>query len=107
MKRFLSSALAAAAVSVASPWAHAQYLQCGNDFTQLGMGKADVLYKCGAPMVSDSFCKPVPQPPAGGVNAVCEKVEELTYNPGRGQFLTILRFESGVLKQVRYGDRVR
>ena len=34
-------------------------------------------------------------------------MEELLYNPGYGQFMTVLRFESGALKEVRYGDRAR
>jgi len=89
--------------------AAAQSLKCGNDFTQLGMSKLDVLQKCGPPLATDSFCKPADplrRPPAEA-NTACEKVEELLYNPGYGQFMTVLRFESGALKEVRYGDRAR
>jgi hypothetical protein len=36
----------------------------------------------------------------------CQQVEEWTYNPGYGQFMTMLQFEGGSLKSIRYGDRV-
>ena len=101
----LAGALLAALPLVAS----AQSLKCGNDSTQLGMSKLDVLQKCGQPLSSDSFCKPADpaRRPAQDTAATCEKVEELLYNPGYGQFMTVLRFESGTLKEVRYGDRAR
>jgi len=104
------SAIFASALLAAFPWVTAaQSLKCGNDFTQLGMSKLDVLQKCGQPLATDSFCKPADpaRPPAQNAAAPCEKVEELLYNPGYGQFMTVLRFESGALKEVRYGDRAR
>ena len=36
----------------------------------------------------------------------CINVEEWTYNPGYGQLMTMLQFEAGGLKSIRYGDRV-
>ncbi|MBV5293481.1 MAG: DUF2845 domain-containing protein [Curvibacter lanceolatus] len=104
------SAIFASALMAALPLVTAaQSLKCGNDFTQLGMSKLDVLQKCGQPLATDSFCKPADpaRPPAQNAAAPCEKVEELLYNPGYGQFMTVLRFESGALKEVRYGDRAR
>lgn len=104
------SAIFASALLAAFPWVTAaQSLKCGNDFTQLGMSKLDVLQKCGQPLATDSFCKPADpaRAPAQNAAAPCEKVEELLYNPGYGQFMTVLRFESGALKEVRYGDRAR
>jgi len=104
------SAIFASALLAAFPLVTAaQSLKCGNDFTQLGMSKLDVLQKCGQPLATDSFCKPADpaRPPAQNAAAPCEKVEELLYNPGYGQFMTVLRFESGTLKEVRYGDRAR
>jgi hypothetical protein len=56
-----------------------------------------VLQKCGEPVVRDSFCKPVeivattaPRVDATVVVRVqsCENVDEWTYNPGYGQFMT-------------------
>ena len=92
--------------------ASAQSLKCKNDFSQIGDSKAAIVQKCGEPIYKDSFCKPVDanvRPGATGtvVAPPCETVDEWTYNPGYGQFMTTLRFESGVLKSVRYGDRVK
>ena len=94
--------------------AQAQSLRCRNDFTQLGDSKASVLLKCGEPLVQDSFCKPAePVLPNGPrartvVNVTpCETVDEWTYRPAYGQFITTLRFESGRLAAVRYGERVQ
>lgn len=105
------AALAALVVCSLTPLAQAQTFRCKNDLAQVGDAKAAVLHKCGEPMLKDSFCKPVeqqaaPNAPRPRVN-VCESVDEWTYNPGSGQFMTILRFESGTLRAVRYGDRVK
>ena len=107
--------LAAAAALTASP-SQAQSMRCKNDLASVGEGKAAVLQKCGEPVHRESFCKPVaqtqaPTPAPGGTTIVnvtpCETVDEWTYNPGRGQFMTTLRFESGRLAAISYGDRVK
>lgn len=93
----------------------AQSMRCKNDLANVGDNKASVLQKCGEPVQQDSFCKPVEKTPGGtaanGSTIVnvspCEKVDEWTYNPGRGQFMTTLRFESGKLTSITYGDRVK
>lgn len=112
----VAAAFVVAAATLA-PWsAQAQSMRCKNDLANVGEGKASVLQKCGEPVHRESFCKPVAQTPApspgpGGTTVVnvtpCETVDEWTYNPGRGQFLTILRFESGRLAGISYGDRVK
>ncbi|MCZ4315777.1 DUF2845 domain-containing protein [Comamonadaceae bacterium G21597-S1] len=112
-----------------APAGHAQAetrsFRCKNDLVNLGDTKASALLKCGAPLVMDSFCKPQPaaivmhtvpvptvpaQPATPTVTVVasapCETVDAWTYNPGRGQFLTTLRFESGQLASISYGDRI-
>lgn len=99
--------------------------RCKNDLVNIGDGKASALLKCGEPVRKDAFCKPVTQPvvalvpnapavsPSPGSTSVtvnvaaCETVDEWTYNPGYGQFMTTLRFESGKLAAITYGDRVR
>ncbi len=107
-----------ASLLIASP-AQAQSMRCRNDLANVGDNKAAVLHKCGEPVQRDAYCKP--QPPVHSthtgpssassttvVNVVpCEQVEEWTYNPGRGQFMTTLRFESGKLAAITYGDRVK
>ncbi|CAN7146676.1 DUF2845 domain-containing protein [Polaromonas sp. LjRoot131] len=103
--------------------ASAQSLRCKGDLAQIGNSKGTILQKCGEPVMKDSFCKPVQETTAGApvttptvpatsgtstnvtVNT-CQQVEEWTYNPGYGQFMTMLLFEGGSLKSIRYGDRV-
>ncbi len=118
------------AAALLAPAGHAQAetrsFRCKNDLVNLGDTKASALLKCGAPLVTDSFCKPQPAanfvqtvpiptvpaqaPVAPSVTVVasnpCETVDAWTYNPGRGQFLTTLRFESGQLASISYGDRI-
>jgi hypothetical protein len=79
--------------------------RCKNDLVNIGDGKASALLKCGKPVVTDSFCK-APEPPVAAP-VPCETVDEWTYNPGCGQFMTTLRFESGRLVSITYGDRVK
>lgn len=103
--------------------ASAQSLRCKGDLAQIGNSKGTILQKCGEPVMKDSFCKPVetvvgapiatpavPGTPGGTTTNVtvntCQQVEEWTYNPGYGQFMTMLLFEGGSLKSIRYGDRV-
>ena len=88
-------------------------LRCGIDLLKVGESKVAAVQKCGEPMAADAFCKAVPPlvvAPRGAavaVNVPCETVEEWTYNPGYGQFMTMLRFESGRLVSITYGDRSR
>jgi hypothetical protein len=94
--------------------AQTRSFRCHNDLVNLGDAKSTVQLKCGKPVLRDSFCKPGdarPLPGVGGkgnvvINNACETVDEWTYNPGYGQFMTTLRFESGKLVAISYGDRV-
>jgi hypothetical protein len=104
--------------------ASAQSLRCKGDLAQIGNSKSTILQKCGEPVMKDSFCKPVQEtvssapvttptvPNTSGTTTnvtvnTCQQVEEWTYNPGYGQFMTMLLFEGGSLKSIRYGDRVK
>jgi len=89
--------------------------RCNTDLVNVGDAKSSVQLKCGLPVLRDSFCKPGdarPMPRTSGgshvvINNACETVDEWTYNPGYGQFMTTLRFESGKLVSISYGDRVK
>lgn len=126
MKSLLPALLATACLGaclMASLPAAAQTksFRCRNDLVNLGDDKASTLLKCGEPVLRDSFCNPLAtvttQPPvhpwrerhaAAVLNmGRCDAVDEWTYNPGYGQFMTTLRFESGRLAEIRYGDRVK
>jgi hypothetical protein len=69
------------------------------------------LQKCGEPFFAETFCKPfITGSAADDVPrwvAPCDLVDEWSYNPGSGQFITILRFEAGRMTFIRFGDRVR
>ncbi len=106
---------ATACVALTPASARTLSFRCKNDLVNVGDSKSSALLKCGQPVVKDSFCKPV-EPPGPGkaagstrviVNPPCETVDEWTYNPGYGQFMTTLRFESGKLVSITYGDRVK
>lgn len=104
--------------------ASAQSLRCKGDLAQIGNSKGTILQKCGEPVMKDTFCKATPDtvpsstvvtPNTAGSTAstttnvtinTCQQVEEWTYNPGYGQFMTMLLFEGGSLKSIRYGERV-
>ena len=115
IRRALASFAAAIACLTISATTSAQSFRCKNDLVTLGDSRASVLLKCGEPVVKDSVCKPlppqtVPSAESGStvVNAAsCVTVDEWTYNPGVGQLMTTLHFESGALTAIRYGDRVQ
>jgi len=119
------SILLGALLVLLSAGASAQSLRCKGDLAQIGNSKSTVLQKCGEPVAKDSFCRPMlqqdtlvtssPQISTPGtpspatqivINNGCMQVEEWTYNPGYGQFMTMLQFEGGALTSIRYGDRV-
>lgn len=120
--RLLVSLVSACVVSSAMVPALAQTLsfRCKNDLVNIGASKVSALQKCGEPLAKDTFCKPADTGNALVVDAntpskrktvivnnTCETVDEWTYNPGTGQFMTTLRFESGKLVAITYGDRVK
>jgi hypothetical protein len=87
-------AVLCAVFAMASASAETTSFRCKNDLVNLGDSKASVLQKCGEPAT------------VVNVNA-CQNVDDWTYNPGRGQFMTSLQFEAGKLSAIKYGDRVK
>ena len=99
---------------------HAQQtLRCDGDLAMPRDSKAVVQWKCGEPFFVQSYCRMI-DPNEGGVTLLpigpyapamlppwCQLVEEWYYNPGPGQLIAIMRFEQGVLRSIRYGDRVQ
>ncbi|ANH71341.1 hypothetical protein ACS15_2283 [Ralstonia insidiosa] len=89
--------------------ASAETMRCGSGYiVRIGDNKSDVLQNCGEPVMRDTFCATTgtgsTQP---AVNGACSNVDEWTYNPGTGQFMTTLRFFEGRLQSIRYGSRAR
>ena len=113
MTQPLRHAAGMAILASACVGAHAQNLRCGNNFAEPGDSKLSVIEKCGEPAMKDSFCKPQPSNDTqtttqGTVLKLrpCDKIEEWSYKPGSGQFITILQFEQGNLTKIRYGNRI-
>jgi len=114
MRTSTVSTLVAMSVLAGAP-AAAESFRCGTNLANTGDSRASVHSKCGEPVFKDSFCKPAEplsvQNAAPGSTVInvmpCENVDEWTYNPGYGQFMTTLRFESGRLVAILYGDRVK
>ena len=91
----------------------------------VGDGKASALLKCGEPVVKDAFCKPgdtvttatvlspLPRLPTATSTTTtvttgsCTTVDDWTYSPGYGLFMTTLRFQSGKLTRILNGDQVK
>lgn len=99
---FLAAALALAALP-----ATAQSARCGKDFATVGESRVTVLLRCGEPLLRDAHCRPNARRAPGVVHGrACEAIEDWVYKPGGGQFVTTLRFEAGVLREIVYGDRI-
>lgn len=111
MKTTLAFHLAAAGLfALGADVAAAQSFRCKNDLVNVGDSRASVLLKCGEPVVKDTFCRaiePPPGSPSTGNVLPCENVDEWTFNPGYGQFITTLRFREGTLVSIKYGDRAK
>ena len=114
MKVVMHIMLAATSLFMATH-AEAQTLRCGNSVVGPGDTKTAVLQKCGEPVMKETFCKAAepqtvanPQTGATIVNVLpCENVDDWTYNPGQGKFMTTLRFREGTLRAITDGDRAR
>lgn len=107
----IHSALLTAAMCALSPMAQAESLRCNGQFTEVGDSRLSVLYKCGEPVLKDSFCaavytalsvEPVPAPFAASV-LPCLRVDEWLYDRGPGQMMATVRFQFGVVQAIRYG----
>lgn len=113
--RTLLCAGAVAVTSTFSPLSHAETLRCSGGSAAEGDSRVSVLFKCGQPMLKDSFCAPlyygpdlrlVPEPWAGTV-LPCQTIEEWLYDRGPGNMTATLRFRAGVLQSIRYGRSPR
>jgi Protein of unknown function (DUF2845) len=109
--RCCATLLTAGAIALPPLPAGAETLRCSGGSATEGDSRVSVLYKCGQPLLKDSFCaplyhgpnlQPVPEPWAGAV-LPCQTVEEWLYERGAGNMTATLRFRSGVLQSIRYG----
>ena len=103
--------IAAALGLLAAPPAEAESLRCNGSSTGEGDSRLSVLYKCGEPLLKDSYCAPwvqagTLQPLPGAYAAAvtpCQPVEEWVYDRGPGNLMATVRFKSGVVQSILYG----
>jgi len=120
MNKYITALIIAATIATLSIQSNAESLRCKTKLAKIGDTKADVIQKCGDPIMTDSYCVPIaiaaqPQGIQNGNNNVqnntvistCENIDIWTYNPGTGKFMTHLYFSRGELQSIRYGDRVK
>ena len=110
MKILLNACIAGSFALLCLP-ACADSLRCNGHFTQIGDSRVSVLYKCGEPLLRDTYCapiyydpwlNPVPEPWASTV-VPCQRIDEWLYDRGPGNLMATVRFRSGVVQSIRYG----
>ena len=90
---------------------HAESLRCSGGIAAEGDSRLSVIYKCGQPLLQDSYCAPVYYNPSGQsvpepfANAFvpCQHTEEWLYERGPGSLVATVRFRSGKVSSVTYG----
>ncbi|MGE4543626.1 MAG: DUF2845 domain-containing protein [Pedobacter sp.] len=88
---------------VLSPGA-ASAMRCGSQIVSKGDTKAEVLAKCGQPLLREYIGKDAEF--KDGYDTYSERiVEEWTYNFGPRKFMQILRFRGSTLIQIINGDK--
>lgn len=112
MKRSAQVSIVGIALMLGIGGSTAQTLRCHGEIVAVGDTRASVLHKCGQPLVKDSFCRSPDAPADRSVGArtkgtPCEDVDEWTYNPGYGQFMTTVRLHAGRVSAIVYGERVK
>jgi hypothetical protein len=102
---------AAAAIVTLSHIAHAESLRCSGGIAAEGDSRAAVAFKCGAPLLHDSYCapvyfsqtlQPVPEPFASAF-VPCLQTDEWLYDRGPGNLVATVRFRSGKVQSISYG----
>ena len=72
-------------------------MRCGNALVEEGDYKAQVLLKCGEPLLRDRFYE--------GAYFPCRIIEQWTYDLGPQKFLRLLTFEEGQLREIEKIER--
>ncbi len=90
---------------------HAESLRCPGGSVAEGDSRVAVIFKCGQPLLKDSFCAPVyysnsphlvPEPIANAL-VPCQLSDEWLYDRGPGNLVATVRFRSGTVSSIRYG----
>lgn len=91
--------------------AQAESLRCNGSSVSEGDSRLSLVYKCGPPLLAQSFCAPVfhgpalqPVPsPFVGTAVPCIPVEDWVYDRGPGQLMATVRLRNGQIESIRYG----
>jgi hypothetical protein len=95
--------------------ASAETLRCAGGSVTEGDSRVSVTYKCGQPLLKDTFCAPVyyggtlhpvPEPYASAL-VPCVLTDEWLYDRGPGNLVATVRFRSGTVASIRYGQQPR
>lgn len=101
-------------------------MRCGSKVISVGDSKAEILLKCGEPMLKESVGTkeesrridiPLTSEPSGETDdadpavirnkeSVTKTVDHWTYNQGSGKLLKILVFEGSELVEIATGNRI-
>jgi hypothetical protein len=109
---FKRQLLLAGVVAAALPGAaFAESLRCQNGIAAEGDSRLAMVYKCGEPLLRDSYCAPVyysgsiyPVPdPIAGLYVPCVYTEEWLYERGPGELLAAVRIRGGKVQSITYG----
>jgi hypothetical protein len=114
MRACLRPFVTAAAVFVSLP-ASAESLRCSGGLVAEGDSRLSVAFKCGQPLLADSFCapvyynhtlRPVPEPFASAF-VPCQQTDEWLYDRGPGHLMATVRFRAGTVQSITYGRTPR
>ena len=91
--------------------ASAESLRCNGESVSEGDTRLALRYKCGEPLLADTYCAPVyyaptfqPVPePFASIVVPCQLVEEWLYDRGPGYLMAVVRIRSGVVQSIQYG----
>ncbi len=107
--------IVAAVMTWFSASAFAETLQCNGSSVAEGDSRLSVVYKCGQPLLTDTFCAPVyqgssPYPlpgPLASALVPCQPIDEWLYDRGPGNLMAKVRFRSGVVMSIIYSQAPR
>lgn len=105
----------ALALVVLSPSAQSEVLRCVAGTATEGDSRLSVAFKCGQPLLADSFCTPVYfggplqslAMPFAQSHFACQQTDEWVYDRGPGNFMATVRFRAGVVQSIVYGRAPR
>jgi hypothetical protein len=107
MRATLRLLLGAGLVLAGAP-AQAESLRCSGGIVAEGDSRLSVAYKCGEPLLKDSFCaavyyrsslQPVPDLVANAY-VPCQPIDEWLYDRGPGNLMATVRFRAGTVQSI-------